>query len=360
MKKFLSIYPMLLLFVCSLSCEGQNKTDLPQEKPKQEKATQKEASVADVDPYFADTKAISSIYGPQSITRNMIQDRQGYIWLTTWEGIIRYDGHSFVNFTNKEGLKRFHVFALMEDSKGNLWFGTIGAGVYRYDGKSFTHFSTEDGLVGDRVGCFYEDKTGNIWIGTDAGISLYDGKSFRNFTTADGMTDNDVNAIIEDENGKFWIVTRGEACFYDGKSFTKITNDLGATFTNARSVIKDNKGNIWLGGNDGLWRYDGSSYVNYTTDFVGYIYEDSHGDIWTTSQSPKNRQRWVISRYNSTPLPYQTPSATQIKEEGGLFFGILEDTDGGMWFGTLNGVCRYNESTFNFNCFRDPMKKQED
>jgi ligand-binding sensor domain-containing protein len=96
----------------------------------------------------------------------------------------------------------------LEDRKGNIWFGTIGAGVYRYDGKLFTNFTTKDGLVSDRVGCIYEDKAGNVWFGTEGGASRYDGKSFRNFTTKEGLPNNDINTIVEDNTGKFWFGTR--------------------------------------------------------------------------------------------------------------------------------------------------------
>jgi len=269
MKKYVQIYSVLLLFIFSPSCKGQNKTELPKDSISQPKS-----KLPDNDPYFKETKTITTSYGPSSITRNIMQDRKGNIWLATFEGIVRHDGKSFTNFTNKEGLRRFRAFAVLEDRNGNIWFGTIGAGVYRYDGKSFTNFTTEEGLANNRVGYIYEDKTGNIWFGTQGGASCYDGKSFRNFTTKEGLTNNDVNSIIEDKTGTFWFGTRGDACFYDGKTFTKFTNKEGIPFKNVRSIIEDKKGNIWLGGNDGLWCYDGSSFTNFTRNFVGYIYED--------------------------------------------------------------------------------------
>jgi len=346
MNKYLQIIPVILLFVAIASCNRQKEPDPPKDNP-----GQTEISVADHDPYFVESKDISSIYGPDSITRNIIQDRKGNLWFATWEGIIRYDGNSFTNFTNKEGLRRFHAFSVLEDKAGNLWFGTMGAGVYRYDGISFTNFTTKDGLANDRIGCLYEDKTGKIWIGTEGGISVYDGSSIRNFTTNEGLTDNDVNSIIEDKTGNIWIGTRGDASFYDGTTFTSIKNNEGRPFTNVRSIIKDTIGNIWLGGNDGLWRTDGGSFTNFTRDFVGYIYEDKKGNIWTSSQAPENRQQWILSRYDENALQDEEATVTSILRREGMFFGILEDRDGGIWLGTLNGVCRY-DGIF-FNCFKD-------
>ncbi len=345
MRKYIHLYALLLLCAIGASCTAQNQTEAsPQqkEKPVVQSSSQTDTDPAEHDPAFVESSWITAKHGPQSITRNTLQDRNGTIWLSTWEGIMSYDGKEFTNWTNKEGLRRFHVFDILEDSQGNLWFSTIGAGVYRYDSEGFTNFSTAEGLVNDRVLCFYEDNSGKIWIGTEKGISVYDGRTFQNFTKEDGLIDEDVNTILQDENGRFWIACRGEASFYDGKSFSQITNDQGQAFTNARKLIKDSKGNIWIGGNNGLWRYDGNTYVQLSKNFVGYIYEDRAGNIWTSSQSPEDRLKWQLHRYSSTIMPFQTPSPTLIHSEEGMLFGIYEDKDSNIWFGSLAGVGRYD------------------
>jgi ligand-binding sensor domain-containing protein len=337
MKKHLQIYAVCLLFIFSLfACKGQIKTDLSTDSVPQVESNLLENT---------EPKTILGSYGPNSITRTIKQDKKGNIWLASWEGIIRYDGTTFTNITNKVSLSRF--FSVLEDRKGNFWFASVGEGVFYYDGKSFTNFTTKDGLVNDRVTHIYEAKDGKIWFGTEGGASCYDGKTFRNFTTKEGLPNNDVNAIIEDETGKFWFGTRGEACFYDGEVFTKCTNNLGEPFMNIRSIIKDKKGNIWLGGNDGLWRYEGNSFINFTTEFVGYIYEDRKGNIWTTSKSAYT-SGWSLSRYDAKSVAANKAIPTPIKTGNGMYFGILEDKAGNIWFGSLNGVCRYDGYVFDY------------
>lgn len=349
MKKYLPFCSVLTLFIFITSCEGQQKRIPPRKVDNQ--SEQIAIELVKDDPYFAGTKTITTPYGPNSITRNIIQDSKGDFWLATWDGIIRYDGTSFTNLTNKKGLRRFRVFTILEDKTGVIWFGTIGAGIYRYDGKSFTNFTMKEGLVNDSVACIYEDKAGNIWFGTQGGISKYDGKSFQNFTTKEGLTDNDVNSIIEDKNGKFWIGTRGDACFYDGQNFTNFKNKKGKSFKNVRCIIADKNGYIWLGGNDGLWRYDPDKNLdflsNLSTNFTGYIYEDTKGNIWTNSEGEDNHQ-WVLSRYDAKPFPYELPIATPIRTEDNMFFGITEDKESNIWFGTLKGICRYDGTSFNY------------
>jgi len=348
MSKYFQIYFILFFFAFSLPCKGQNQS-VPIEKILKQLAIDS----SEYDPYFVESKAVETNYGPNCIVRNLIEDKNGHIWLASWQGIIRYDGACFTNFTNKQNLRRYRVFCLLEDRKGNLWFGTIGAGIYVYDGQSFTNYTTKEGLVNDKSGCFYEDIAGQIWIGTMGGISRYDGKAkdtksitFKNYTTEDGLSDSDVNSIIEDKNGHFWIGTRGKACVFDGQSFKEFYKENLSPFINVRCIVKDKNNNIWLGGNDGLWRYDEETQTQFNTNFVGYIYEDKAANIWTNSASD-NAHFWELSRYDKRPLPYELPIVTPIRLEADMYFGIMEDRSGNIWWGSLKGIHRFDGTSFN-------------
>ncbi|MGY3215053.1 ligand-binding sensor domain-containing protein [Mucilaginibacter sp. HD30] len=336
--KYAHIYILLLLAAFCAPSKAQNKADL--------------------------LNKTANTRGPKTVTRNIIQDRKGDVWIASSEGIFKYDGQSFTKITAKVSSARF--FSVLEDSKGNFWFGSIGSGVYYYDGKSFKNFTTKNGLANNDVTTIYEDRTGNIWLGTNGAASRYDGKSFKNFTTKDGLQSNDINSIIEDKTGKLWFGTRGYASVYDGKNFTVLTRN-GKPFTNIRSIIQDKKRNIWLGGNDGLWCYNGRTYTKLTDDFVGYVYEDKKGNIWTSSErsndnfptmqtdsmpsgSVNSAKGWVLSRYDEKFLLTEKPTVTKIKPEDGVkitLFGILELNDGSIWAGAENGIYRYDGYTFN-------------
>lgn len=329
---------LIIMLVFGTFCRGQVKTNLSKDSIKSE------------------NKSLVTSSGPNGITRNIIQDRNGNIWIAAFDGIFRYDGKTFTNITSKVSSARF--FSVLQDSKGNLWFGSIGSGVYYYDGKSFRNFTTKEGLAGNGVTCIYEDKTGIIWFGTEGGVSSFDGKSFRKFTTKERLPINGANSIMEDKTGKFWLATGGNTFVYDGKTFVAFTHN-GKPFTNVRSIIEDKKGNIWLGGADGLWRYDGSTFTNFTQKFVGHIIEDKKGNIWTSSESTSspawvstetgNIQAWALSRYDGKSLSDKQPTVTEIANKG-MIFGILEDDKGSIWFGAFDGVHRYNGKTIaDFN-----------
>lgn len=287
--------------------------------------------------------AQSTVFGPSTSVRTIIQDSNGNIWLASNEGIIHYDGNSFTNITGNLSVHRF--FCVIEDRNGNFWFGNYGSGAYYYNarqpdgqGKSFQHFTTKEGLINDRVFTMHEDKIGNIWFGTNAGVSRFDGKSFQNFSTADGLSNDEVTTIMEDKSGRLWFGTRGNTFLYNGKTFTVFTYE-GKTITNVWSIIEDKKGNIWLGGN-GLWCYNGNTLINLTEHTIRYVYEDKKGNIWTSGVRDK-RQGFTLSCFDANSLSDAKPTVNEITQSLNLF-GILEASDGSIWFGAFDGVYRCN------------------
>ena len=342
---------LLLLFAISIilgaSCTSNDiSTSNSEEKVKALEQKAAEIKKLDYDPYFTENKDIIMPEGPKSITRNILEDKQGNIWLATWNGVLGYDGKEYTNYTNKDSLRRHRVFSLLEDKSGNIWFGTIGAGLFLYNGVSFKNLTSKDGLVNDQVQCLYEDNSGKIWVGTTAGISVYDQETFTNYTTEQGLSDNDVNSIIQDKKGRYWIGTRGEACIYDGNNFTKIYRDSNKIFSNVRSIIKDKNQNIWLGGNNGLWKYKDDKYDQISSSFTGYIYEDQRGNIWTSSEASVGPSMWKLSKYPYDKTNRNLGAPVDMLEQENMFFGITEDTKGTIWLGTLNGVLRYNGKEF--------------
>ncbi len=318
-----------------VSCQGQK---IPNGSPRSLATPPPEW---DGDPYFFETRDTVSTSGPRSITRNIVQDQAGNFWFATWQGIMRYDGKTFTNFTNRDGLRRYHVFSVLEDKTGNLWFGTIGAGVYRYDGKSFTNLTEQQGLVSNWVECMLADRSGNVWFGTNTGISRFDGKSFANFTVKEGFTQYSVHAMAEDKNGKLWFGTDEGVCCYDGKSFINFVDQNGQPFRNVRSIIEDKAGDLWIGGADGLIRYDGKAFTRVTEDFIGYIIEDRVGDIWFCA-SQAGRQSMALYRYDGQSATEVIRKDIMEDTDNFQIFGITEDRAGNIWFGTMKGACMYD------------------
>ena len=325
---------------------------------------------AKIDRYFIETQDTISVFGPISITRNILEDRNGNIWIMSFQGIMKYDGKVFTNYTLKENLIHFHVCSVMEDKSGNIWFGTWGGGVYKYNGKTFTLFTTSEGLADNFISCMLEDKAGNIWIGTDDGVSRFDTsaslrshsrmtattlsglplmskKGFTNYTKDNGLCGNRVNSIIQDKTGKIWIATRSCVTCYDGKSFTDFTNSEGVHFTNVHSIRELKDGKIWISGQDGLYCYNPlvtgeASLTKLMSKFTCYLFEDKAGNLWISAEEEKGMALYKYDKKTFTKIIEKSgPGDNQI-------FEITEDKKGNIWFGKMAGVCRYDGKSFNY------------
>lgn len=331
----LQIRFLLLWLIVIASCNGSDKTPAPDNAAKTRTIAQPGTSHPPGDPSFVSPKDSISAQGPRCITRNVLQDKNGKIWLATWEGIICFYGKLFTNITLKNGLNHFHVFSILEDHSGNLWFGMIGGGVYRYDGNSFRLFSTKDGLVSDAVMCMLEDMSGNIWFGTRDGLSQYDGNSFTNFSTKDGLASNAISAIVQDKFGKIWIGTSSGVNCYDGQAFSPFNNEKGLSFYRVSSILEDKSGNIWIGSVDGLCCYNGKSQHNFPAITTSYIFEDKAGNLWLSGGKIN------LKSSDMTLTKYDGKAFTTVARDQQVF-GIMEDKNGNIWYGTVHGACRYD------------------
>jgi ligand-binding sensor domain-containing protein len=340
MNKICCLFLSLLIY--SIQAHGQSAQ------------SELEASIkAGIDPYFVETRDTVLSHGPQCIVRDVLQDRKGNFWMATWNGIIKYDGKVFTNYTLKEGLIHFHVFALFEDSKGNLWFSTARGGVYRYDGKSFRLFTKKDGLADNTTNAFAEDRNGTMWFGTESGLSSYDGKAFTNFFTQDGLSDNNVNSLARDKTGTLWIGTAKGINRYDGKSFTEFTGIDGLPFQRVASLFEDDAGNIWIGSNakqaggKGLCRYDGHSVSEcISPGFVMYIRQDRNGNLLLAHNDYPRTVNFTLYNYDGKTF---SKIFEQTEPPGNpAIFGMIGDRNGNVWFGTAKGVCRYDGKAVSY------------
>ena len=289
--------------------------------------------------------------------RDMLEDRQGDLWLITghWSdleagSLSHYDGIRLEDFTVEDGLVHDVVQSMVEDRAGNLWIGTLG-GVSRYDGEGFTAFTVEDGLVHDIVQSMFEDKTGNLWFGTgthgSGGVSRYDGEEFTSFTKEDGladrvediMSDQVVTSIVEDRKGRLWFGTpTGGVSRYDGEGFTTFGTEDGLGGGEVVCMLADSRGDIWIGTPDGLHRYSGEKFFTFTTEhglghnIVLCALEDQRGHLWFGTWGGG------VSRYDGSVFQ------NLLRQDGlpsNKVGDLLQTANGDILIATERGVVRY-------------------
>lgn len=158
----------------------------------------------------------------QSSINDVLQDRDGYLWVATWSGLIRYDGYSTRVFHSGNGatdLKGNLISCLFEDHEGTIWVGTHVTGLFRYDKKNnhFVNYAFDPGqpnsISNNNIWKITEDADHNLWIGTENGLNFLD-RNTQKFTTfkndprnANSLSDNFVTDIFIAGDKSLWVAT---------------------------------------------------------------------------------------------------------------------------------------------------------
>ena len=257
----------------------------------------------------------------------------------------------------------------LQDKAGNLWFGSTGEGVYRYGGKLFTQFTIQDGLNSNTVWTMLEDKKGNLWFGTDKGLCNYDGNkikqipislntsSFTNFSANKNATSkNEVFSIMQDQNGILWFGTTEAVVCYDGKNFTNfldnhtIINDSSLTLKSVQCMLADEKGNIWFGSGpmafEGIGLYNGKSIIKFKPG----------NEVWIRQITKNKDGNILLNTRKSGALSYDGKDFSTVPKPTNLIssqlFYFLIDSSGNYWFGsdygsniTVGGLWKFDGKT---------------
>jgi ligand-binding sensor domain-containing protein len=196
-----------------------------------------------------------------------------------------------------------YVREIFEDSKGNIWFGTLGRGIARLDADKVSdyqnhplkYYTEGHGLAANQINGIAEDSKGNLWLATVNGVSMFDGIAFTNYKVEQGLSDNSVWSILVDSRDRVWAGTFEGVCILDrgqvgtfGFEPFHLPIPQGEFNYSVLSplcvfeMIEDRNGNIWFA-RDGLGacKFDGESFSHYTeneglcSNAVVTVYEDS-------------------------------------------------------------------------------------
>jgi ligand-binding sensor domain-containing protein/serine phosphatase RsbU (regulator of sigma subunit) len=285
---------------------------------------------------------------------SIIQDKKGNIWFgTEGGGVSKYDGHSFYHYTENEGLSNNIVRTMIEDKKGNLWFGTSGGGLIKYDGHSFFTFSQKEGFCNDYVMSIYEDSKGNLWLATyGGGVSKFDGNNFTHYTSNEGLCDNYFWAILEDKQGNMWFGSDGSgACKFDGQKFYYFNEKNGLINNYVYTLELDKQNNVWFGTQIGITKFDGKNFYRFQNNLglnnypIRKIKKDSKDKLWLASDGGG------VACFDDKKIVIYS-------ENEGLnsnnIWAIYIDKQGLVWFGSRGG----GATKLNTNSFQHFTKKE--
>jgi ligand-binding sensor domain-containing protein len=358
MTKFKNpIFSLLFVSIFFTSCNGQTKTEQPN------KTVGEQQSFTSKNVKLTKTQGTTE----HQNVHCSLQDKDGNLWFgTTGEGVYRYDGKEFTQFTEKDGLSNNSIWSILEDKSGDIWFGTDD-GVSRYDGKTISKIpftmttsigvgtaTTQSGKIS--VWSMLQDKSGIIWFGTSQDLYCYDGKSFSRFLDKSNISNNQnlqlkwIQCFLEDSNGTIWMgsgpIAQEGVIQFDGKNI-KSSKPNGDGWI--RYMVEDKNGQIWFGGrSNGNFIYNGKTFTNYT-EKVGIgnpILVDKSGKVWFSGEEKTGtiESKDGIWRYNGKTFENFTTKDGIGKNS---VWNMLEDRNGNIWIGTRNcGLYRYNGQTF--------------
>ncbi len=322
----------------------------------------------------------------QATVLDIIQDRQGFMWFATQDGLNRYDGYDFVVYRQKHddenSLSENYVNTVFEDSNGYLWLTTRN-GLNRFNPKNnkFTRFFYDlhdpYSLTGNWTYATNEDHLGHIWVGTyRSGINVYDPntKRFNHYrhdpddnTT---LSDDGIYDIYVDRDGVIWIATRdgGVSRFNKQRNdFTRFMHDPN----NPRSISHNRVYKVFQHSNGSLWfatRGGGINRFNPKTETFERFTHDpndpntlSSNQVWSIAEDPDGNLLVGTFGHGLNRLNVNTGKVSRITHDptsknalpGNSVISSYLDDSGIMWFGVRDvGLALWNHETSVFNHYR--------
>lgn len=280
---------------------------------------------------------------PQNTVTAVLQTGDGYIWLGTHEGLVRFNGKGMTVFdsTNTGGMPGNFIQALLEDREGALWIGTNGGGVGRLKDGTFTRFNSDSGLSFNQVHALCEHPDGSIWVGSSGGgVNIIKNRTVSAFRLSQIPKSKYITALCADRKGNIWIGTKGAGLIKvknNSRDVEVYTEADGLTKNEIRTVYVSSRGNIWIGINrGGVSLYDPVENTFRNFDAAGgfpgknvnAIYEDRQGNTWfgTTENGLVRFTGGEFSRFN-----------TAMGLSNDIVMSISEDREGNLWIGTDGG-----------------------
>jgi len=301
------------------------------------------------------------------------QTSDGYIWLATEEGLVRYDGLTFRTFDeqNSPGLPDRLIRSLAASSDGSLWIGTR-TGLARYQNGVFSSFAKQTQVSSDIYDlCVSRD--GSIWFSSDHGIHRFrDGKSIV-YTTADGLPDDRITTIAQGADGSIWAGTRAGLVRFANGRFTTYVRDNETLANSINALAVSANGTVWIGTTSGeIDRWSAGRISVWWRDphrraQIQCMREDREGTLWVAFERlglarmhgrnlelftkadglPSNDPDWMYEdREKELWIGWADAGASTLRESKFTSFGereglssdhtssVLQARDGTLWVGT--------------------------
>ncbi len=308
----------------------------------------------------------------QSAVTCIFQDKHGFMWFGTQDGLNRYDGYNFKIFKNipsdSTSLSDNFIFSIYEDHSGTLYFETQSGSFNKYysQTESFSLIKKDKidfvKVKGSSLGAFYVESNGVHWTGglsRPIGLTRTDTKTGKSITfkhilsDPSSLSDDKVYSVFRDRNKNLWVGTFNGLDMLDENTgkffhFRHDPNNENSIADNwVWPIYEDSKGNLWIGtvkGGISKFNFKSKTFENYknnpdnptsiSDNFIFSIYEDRSGIIWigtgTGGVNYFHPSSQIFELYTNTPKDKNSLSDNAV-------FTMHADKEGNYWIGTRSG-----------------------
>lgn len=306
-------------------------------------------------PYFEQLKTLKS--KKKFEVKSIFQDKTGYMWFATSEGLLRFDGIDYKLFTTKDGMSQNLVTAMAIDSSNNIWLGYKNGTIDIFNGNIFKVFKTEEGPSKTQVSSILFDKQNDLWFSTlGEGIYCFKGKykkRIRNINTQEGLSDDYVYTLTLSANNEIFAGTDYGINIMTSDSLkvsSTITMNDGLPDNIVKHLAFDKKGILWIGMEDkGICSYNLTTrtFFNKTKWQYGSLNNFvilSTGEIWASTVS-EGVVRVSLQRNNQQDIKQFTTNQGLHCNKTDVIFA---DREHNIWIGCYSGITKGNTNSFEF------------
>ncbi|MEE4245320.1 MAG: two-component regulator propeller domain-containing protein [Kangiellaceae bacterium] len=310
---------------------------------------------------------------PQNTVTSMLQDRYGFLWVGTHDGLHRYDGYNFLSFKydskNPQSISSNVITSLLEDKHGHIWVGTAQGGLNRLDPETgqFVRFTASadsfNSLSHNQVTSLHLDADDHLWVGTYNGLNLYQeetndfGYFYHNPLDEQSIPNGSVTAISHDNQGNLYIATSDMLARFDpDQQIFKRYDDIDSP-TRITTLYLDVDNSLWIGTQlDGLFHLNqqnnrfeqftniSEQSTSLSSNHIKAILRDSLGNLWVgTEQGGLNLKSRGASNFQRFMKNSADPHSLSIND----ILSIIEDRSGQIWIGTAGGGINKTATQFN-------------
>lgn len=318
----------------------------------------------------------------QSVVYTMLQDKYGYMWFGTQDGLNKYDGYDFEVYKyrvdDSASISNSYIWSMLEDSNGDIWVGT-GSGLNKYNRitDNFTTFKNNPNkqktIPNDRIRALLEDKEGFLWLGTDKGLCKFNKSTqevVQNYFAGDkGLKSDEIISLSSTKSGDILISTFGGGLHIYSTKEDKFTqcletasngNPLVPGSNKLYSAYEDDNGIIWIGTNGGgLVEFDRKNN-NYTYYLNNYSNESISNNRVTSILKKDDNHLWIGTYGGLNVFDLTTKKFKHFTQNDNNDFSIsvniirtiYRNKEGIIWLGTEGGgVNIFKKYATRFNHF---------